>query len=127
MAFNFEDLKREHVSVPMITSRQYLSIVPYVKAYDKRIAAAGDGRWPFVFYYYYLEQLAMKLQEGVDPTREQWETPAWKEIAALAEEEPEDVIKGLIHLQKLYSKHDPSEVQKIKDTIEVLKPILVAK
>ena len=127
MAFNFEDLKRERVSVPMITSRQYLSIVPYVKAYDKRIAAAGDGRWPFVFYYYYLEQLAMKLSNEVDATREQWETPAWKEIAALAEEEPDDVIKGLIHLRNLYSKYDPSEVQKIKDTIEVLRPILAAK
>ena len=127
MGFNFEDLKRERVSVPMITSRQYLSIVPYVKAYDKRIAAAGDGRWPFVFYYYYLEQLAMKLSNEVNPTREQWETPAWKEIAALTDEEPDDVIKGLIHLQDLYSKYDPSEVQKIKDTIEVLKPILAAK
>jgi hypothetical protein len=101
--------------------------VPYLKANEKRIAAAGDGRWPFVFYYYYLEQLAMKLSNEVDATREQWETPAWKEIAALAEEEPEDVIKGLIHLQNLYSKYDPSEVQKIKDTIEVLKPILTAK
>ena len=120
MAFNFEDLKREHVSVPMITSRQYLSIVPYVKAYDKRIAAAGDGRWPFVFYYYYLEQLAKKLMNELD-------TPAWNEVDALADNEPDDVIKGLIHLQDLYSKYDPSEVQKIKDTIEVLRPILAAK
>ena len=109
-----------------ITTRQYVSLVPYLKANEKRIAAAGDGRWPFVFYYYYLEQLAMKLSNEVDATRKQWETPAWKEIAALVEEEPEDVIKGLIHLQNLYSKHDPSEVQKIKDTIEVLKPILTA-
>jgi hypothetical protein len=126
MAFNFEEVKGRPSGM-MITHRQCLSLVPYVKAYDKRIAAAGDGRWPFVFYYYYLEQLAMKLSNEVNPTREQWETPAWKEIAALVDEEPDNVIKGLIHLQHLYSKHDPSEVQKIKDTIEVLKPILAAK
>jgi hypothetical protein len=126
MAFNFEEVKGRPSGMT-ITTRQYVSLVPYGKANEKRIAAAGDGRWPFVFYYYYLEQLAMKLSNEVDATREQWETPAWKEIAALAEEEPEDVIKGLIHLQHLYSKHDPSEVQKIKDTIEVLKPILAAK
>lgn len=126
MAFNFEEVKGRPSGMT-ITTRQYVSLVPYLKANEKRIAAAGDGRWPFVFYYYYLEQLAMKLSNEVNPTREQWETPAWKEIAALAEEEPEDVIKGLIHLQHLYSKHDPSEVQKIKDTIEVLKPILAAK
>ena len=126
MGFDFEEVKGRPSGMT-ITSRQYLSIVPYAKAYDKRIAAAGDGRWPFVFYYYYLEQLAMKLREGVDPTKEQWKTPAWKEIAALVDEEPDDVIKGLIHLQNLYSKYDPSEVQKIKDTIEVLRPILTAK
>ena len=126
MAFNFEEVK-DRPSGMTITTRQYVSLVPYLKANEKRIAAAGDGRWPFVFYYYYLEQLAMKLSNEVDATRKQWETPAWKEIAALVEEEPEDVIKGLIHLQNLYSKHDPSEVQKIKDTIEVLKPILTAK
>lgn len=126
MAFNFEEVKGRPSGM-MITHRQYLSLVPYGKANDKHIAAAGDGRWPFVFYYYYLEQLAMKLSNEVNPTREQWETPAWKEIAALVDEEPDDVIKGLIHLQKLYSKHDPSEVQKIKDTIEVLRPILAAK
>jgi len=55
------------------------------------------------------------------------DTPAWNEVDALADNEPDDVIKGLIHLQDLYSKYDPSEVQKIKDTIEVLKPILAAK
>ena len=126
MGFKFEELKGRPSGMT-ITTRQYVSLVPYLKANEKRIAAAGDGRWPFVFYYYYLEQLAMKLSNEVDATREQWETPAWKEIAALVDEEPDDVIKGLIHLQKLYSKHDPSEVQKIKDTIEVLKPILVAK
>lgn len=126
MGFNFEEVKGRPSGM-MITHRQCLSLVPYVKAYDKRIAAAGDGRWPFVFYYYYLEQLAMKLKEGVDPTREQWETPAWKEIAALVDEEPDNIIKGLIHLQHLYSKHDPSEVQKIEQTIEVLRPILAAK
>lgn len=126
MAFNFEEVKGRPSGMT-ITTRQYVSLVPYLKANEKRIAAAGDGRWPFVFYYYYLEQLAMKLSNEVDATREQWETPAWKEIAALAEEEPEDVIKGLIHLQNLYSKYDPSEVQKIKDTIEVLRPILAAK
>ena len=126
MAFNFEEVK-DRPSGMTITTRQYVSLVPYLKANEKRIAAAGDGRWPFVFYYYYLEQLAMKLSNEVDATRKQWETPAWKEIAALVEEEPEDVIKGLIHLQNLYSKHDPSEVQKIKDTIEVLKPLLTAK
>ena len=126
MAFNFEEVKGRPSGMT-ITTRQYVSLVPYLKANEKRSAAAGDGRWPFVFYYYYLEQLAMKLSNEVDATREQWETPAWKEIAALAEEEPEDVIKGLIHLQNLYSKYDPSEVQKIKDTIEVLRPILAAK
>lgn len=127
MGFKFEEVKWERPSGMTITTRQYVSLGPYLKANEKRITAAGDGRWPFVFYYYYLEQLAMKLSNEVDATREQWETPAWKEIAALVEEEPEDVIKGLIHLQNLYSKYDPSEVQKIKDTIEVLKPILVAK
>ena len=126
MAFNFEEVKGRPSGMT-ITTRQYVSLVPHLKANEKRIAAAGDGRWPFVFYYYYLEQLAMKLSNEVNPTREQWETPAWKEIAALAEEEPEDVIKGLIHLQNLYSKYDPSEVHKIEQTIEVLKPILTAK
>ena len=126
MGFNFEEVKGRPSGMT-ITTRQYVSLVPYLKANEKRIAAAGDGRWPFVFYYYYLEQLAMKLSNEVDATREQWETPAWKEIAALAEEEPEDVIKGLIHLQDLYSKYDSSEVQKIKDTIDVLRPILAAK
>ena len=126
MGFKFEELKGRPSGMT-ITTRQYVSLVPYLKANEKRIAAAGDGRWPFVFYYYYLEQLAMKLSNEVDATREQWKTPAWKEIAALVDEEPDDVIKGLIHLQNLYSKYDPSEVQKIKDTIEVLKPILTAK
>ena len=125
MAFKFEKVNCERPSDNI--TRIARSSVPWSKALVKRDEVAGDGRWPFVFYYYYLEQLAMKLQEGVDPTREQWKTPAWKEIAALVDEEPDDVIKGLIHLQKLYSKHDPSEVQKIKDTIEVLKPILTAK
>jgi hypothetical protein len=55
------------------------------------------------------------------------DTPAWNEVDALADNEPDDVIKGLIHLQDLYSKYDPSEVQKIKDTIDVLRPILAAK
>jgi hypothetical protein len=68
-----------------------------------------------------------KLQSGIDPTKEQWDTPAWNEVVALIDNEPDDVIKGLIHLQNLYSKYDPSKVQKIKDTIEVLRPILAAK
>ena len=125
MGFNFEEVKCERPSMNIV--RKARGSMPWCKALVKRDEVAGDGRWPFVFYYYYLEQLAMKLQEGVDPTREQWKTPAWKEIAALVDEEPDDVIKGLIHLQNLYSKYDPSEVQKIKDTIEVLRPILAAK
>lgn len=118
MAFKFEKVNCERPSDNI--TRIARSSVPWSKALVKREEAAGDGRWPFVFYYYYLEQLAKKLKNELD-------TPAWNEVDALADNEPDDVIKGLIHLQDLYSKYDPSEVQKIKDTIEVLKPILAAK
>ena len=118
MAFNFEEVKSERPSDNI--TRIARSNLPWWKALIKREEAAGDGRWPFVFYYYYLEQLAKKLMNELD-------TPDWNEVDALADNEPDDVIKGLIHLQDLYSKYDPSEVQKIKDTIEVLKPILAAK
>ena len=118
MGFNFEEVKSEWPSMNIV--RKARGSMPWCKALVKRDEVAGDGHWPFVFYYYYLEQLAKGLVDELD-------SPAWNEIDALTGEEPDDVIKGLIHLQNLYSKYDPSEVQKIKDTIEVLRPILAAK
>lgn len=118
MGFKFEEVKCERPSMNIV--RKARGSMPWCKALIKRDEVAGDGRWPYVFYYYYLEQLAMKLVDGLD-------TPAWNEVDVLADNEPDNVIKGLIHLQNLYSKYDPSEVHKIKDTIEVLKPILAAK
>ena len=118
MGFNFEEVKCERPSDNI--TRIARSSVPWSKALVKREEAAGDGRWPFVFYYYYLEQLAKKLMNELD-------TPAWNEVDALADNEPDDVIKGLIHLQNLYSKYDPSEVHKIEQTIEILRSILAAK
>ena len=124
MAFDFSDVKR--ITTGTIITRLAHSCAPWYKAYEKRVAADGDGRWPFVFYYYYLEKLIRKLQNGLDLRKAQWDTPTWNEVAALADDEP-DIFEGLRRLYNLYSEHYPSEARKIKDTIEVLRPILAAK
>ena len=87
MAFDYSDVKR--VTTGTIITRLAHSCAPWYKAYEKRVAADGDGRWPFVFYYYYLEKLIRKLQNGLDLRKAQLDTPTWNEVAALADAELE--------------------------------------